>query len=38
MTKYGSGTIYLQFAQVGNDSKAQVFLTHLDKDLHVGHF
>ena len=36
-TKCGSGTISFQFAQVGNDRKAQDFLTELDNDPQVGH-
>jgi hypothetical protein len=36
-TQCGPGAVSFQFAQVGNDKKAQEFLTGLDNDLQVGH-
>ncbi|KAL2048215.1 hypothetical protein N7G274_000126 [Stereocaulon virgatum] len=36
-TQCGPGAVSFQFAQVGNDKKAQEFLTELDNDLQVGH-
>jgi len=36
-TRYGPGAIALQFAQLGNDTKAREFLAKLDADPTVGH-
>lgn len=36
LPRYGKGAISFQFAQVGNDEQARVFLSELDKDPQVG--
>lgn len=36
-SRYGSGAIAFEFAQVGKDAKAQQFLASLDNDARVGH-
>ena len=36
-TQCGPGAVSFQFAQVGNDKKAQDFLTKLDNDPQIGH-
>lgn len=36
LPRYGKGAISFQFAQVGNDEQARVFLAELDKDPQVG--
>jgi hypothetical protein len=38
LTQYGRGALALQFAQVGNDLKAQEFLGKLDEDTEIGGF
>ncbi len=37
-TKYGPGAVSFQFAQVGEDKKAQEFLANLDNDPQIGQF
>lgn len=37
-TKYGPGAVSFQFAQVGEDKRAQEFLDNLDNDPHIGQF